>query len=117
MGRYRQARNRGRGADCGTTFTLPAPVLDTDWAIENGGGSVFGDFILLEFPTGADGIEFEVWLDPDGIHNIVVWIANPQTLIAEQDDGTLVDVRARWTLAGVAVSDWSDTTQVSVVNE
>jgi hypothetical protein len=114
MGRYSQARRRGRGQDCGSHFTVEPPILDTEWAVETGGGSVFGDLISAP-PAGADGIEFEDWIDPDGVHNIVPWFANPQQLIAEQPDGEVVNVKARWTLLGVAVSDWSVTTQITVI--
>ncbi len=90
-------------------FTIPPPVLDDDWEITSSGAATQAHS-LDTCPAGSDGMEFQRRLDSSGPFASdtpgactgVVTVGGICTI------GLSYELRARWTLGGVPVSDWGN---------
>jgi hypothetical protein len=107
MGRWAQARHRGRGNCVAPAFPLEPPK-DDEWEVGPGAvGEVLADIIGGTCVAGADGWEFTYSLagNPPDLANISGFPCGDQADLfppAGSYDGF-----ARWTNGSVAVSDWS----------
>lgn len=109
MGKYAQARRRGRGV-AATSAAATAPSVG-DWTAEQSeaeGAVAIGRVAAI--PAGADALATQYrqngTADP--------FAAADFSALAMFDmhtgtDGTAMDVQVSWALAGIRVSPWSDT--------
>lgn len=111
MGRYAQARKRGRGV--GPALVLPAPA-DEEWEVNDEGGGAFLAVLDTGLPAGADTwfIRWRVtgaggWNGPNG----AAGAGNIE--VGDLEEG-FYDVQAAWALGTNIISGWSDTKVVAV---
>lgn len=117
MGRYAQARHRGRGISF-ASFTIPPPAPE-DWTFENDAGSeCVAGIVAGVCAVGADNFQLSAQLDPGTDPNT----GNLQA--AACDATSIIDIFTevpqtangfiRWMNGASAVSDWSAMKQTTV---
>lgn len=115
MGRWSQARHRGRGnASAPVLPSPPAPPSGDVWTLT---ADAFAHFFVtitaLSCPVGADGFDVDVVDDDDpGITGVYQVAGCGFPLETAAGAGDHIHVRIRWTLDLSPVSDWSDTKSV-----